>query len=337
MSNSSKRYQVFVSSTYEDLIAEREAVVRTLLKCNCIPAGMELFPASNESSWQTIKRIIKDCDLYIVISAGRYGSIHKKTDLSFTEMEFNYAQEIGLPTLAFVHADINSVEVEKFEIKTAKRKKLARFHNKLKQRQVNFWTTPENLALQLFPAISGEIDKGELVGWVRADNVLLSDTAEELRRAKEATITYRRLLDEALAGDPVDRVSIGVLRSFQKLFGNNKQAAPHLLIEVIYKGLIKHKHISNYVKNHKSDLEIAMRGPFEYIAMRLFIKSLRKFGMLKKRQEEWHVTKLGGQVRSHLEIEFEVGGFFNNAANHSSYGPFAEADSRNDGKKSEMH
>jgi Domain of unknown function (DUF4062) len=41
-----KRYQIFVSSTYEDLQEERREVMQSLLKMNCIPTGMELFPAA---------------------------------------------------------------------------------------------------------------------------------------------------------------------------------------------------------------------------------------------------------------------------------------------------
>lgn len=43
-----KRYQVFLSSTYVDLKEEREEILRILLKLNCFPAGMELFPAIDE-------------------------------------------------------------------------------------------------------------------------------------------------------------------------------------------------------------------------------------------------------------------------------------------------
>jgi hypothetical protein len=39
-----KRYQVFVSSTYEGLHEERREVMQSLLALDCIPTGMELFP-----------------------------------------------------------------------------------------------------------------------------------------------------------------------------------------------------------------------------------------------------------------------------------------------------
>ena len=41
-----KKYQVFISSTYSDLIEERAAATQCLLDNGCIPVGMEQFPAS---------------------------------------------------------------------------------------------------------------------------------------------------------------------------------------------------------------------------------------------------------------------------------------------------
>ena len=57
-----KKYQVFVSSTRDDLVDERKSVSQALLESNCIPAGMELFPASNRTSWEIIKNAIDDSD-----------------------------------------------------------------------------------------------------------------------------------------------------------------------------------------------------------------------------------------------------------------------------------
>ena len=60
-----KRYQVFVSSTYRDLVQERVEVLQALLELDCMPAGMELFSRP---------RAIDESDYYLVISAGRYGA-----------------------------------------------------------------------------------------------------------------------------------------------------------------------------------------------------------------------------------------------------------------------
>ena len=42
------RHQVFVSSPFRGLETERKLVFGTLLDMDCVPAGMELFPASDE-------------------------------------------------------------------------------------------------------------------------------------------------------------------------------------------------------------------------------------------------------------------------------------------------
>ncbi len=55
-------YQVFVSSTYADLKDERRRVSETLAKAGYIPAGMEMFPATDQQQFEFIKRVINRCD-----------------------------------------------------------------------------------------------------------------------------------------------------------------------------------------------------------------------------------------------------------------------------------
>ena len=77
-----KRYQVFVSSTYKDLVEERSAVTSCLLDNDCIPVGMEQFPAMPISQWDYIKKMIDSSDYYLLIVAGKYGSIDPQSGLS---------------------------------------------------------------------------------------------------------------------------------------------------------------------------------------------------------------------------------------------------------------
>lgn len=104
------RYQVFVSSTFLDLREERSEVQRALLQMDCIPAGMELFPAASEEQFEFIKKVIDDCDYYVVLVAGRYGSTTAE-GISYTEQEFDYASSKGLPILGFLHGDPDSIPV----------------------------------------------------------------------------------------------------------------------------------------------------------------------------------------------------------------------------------
>jgi len=66
-----KRYQVFVSSTFTDLKDERQGVLRAILELDHMPAGMELFPATDASAWQLIKDVIDASDYYVLIVGGR--------------------------------------------------------------------------------------------------------------------------------------------------------------------------------------------------------------------------------------------------------------------------
>lgn len=67
MTAEQKKYQVFVSSTYEDLKPERQEIMHALLELDCIPSGMELFSAADEDQWSLIKGVIDDCDYYVVV------------------------------------------------------------------------------------------------------------------------------------------------------------------------------------------------------------------------------------------------------------------------------
>ena len=97
-----KRYQIFVSSTFADLQQERQAVMQALLSLDHFPAGMELFPASDEDQWALIKGVIDDSDYYVLVIGGRYGST-ADDGISYTEMEFEYAKATKKPILAFIH------------------------------------------------------------------------------------------------------------------------------------------------------------------------------------------------------------------------------------------
>jgi hypothetical protein len=108
------RYQVFVSSTYADLEDERRRVIQTVIELDCIPAGMELFPATDEEQFQFIKRVIDDCDYYLLIIGGRYGST-TADGISYTEREYDYAIERGLKVIALLHGSPDDIPFGKSE------------------------------------------------------------------------------------------------------------------------------------------------------------------------------------------------------------------------------
>lgn len=96
-----KKLQVFVSSTYTDLIEERRVAVESILEAGHVPAGMELFNAG-KLQMETIKKWIDDSDVYMLILGGRYGSIDEESGLSYTELEYRYALSKNMPVFAVV-------------------------------------------------------------------------------------------------------------------------------------------------------------------------------------------------------------------------------------------
>ena len=121
-----KRYQVFVSSTYQDLVSERKEVIQALLELDCIPVGMELFPATNNDQWTLIKELIDESDYYILIIGGRYGSLNKD-GISYTQMEYEYAKEIEIPTISFLHKAPDNLPVSKTDKNSGKANLLESF------------------------------------------------------------------------------------------------------------------------------------------------------------------------------------------------------------------
>ena len=168
-----KKYQVFVSSTYTDLKEERLAVISGLLENNCIPVGMEQFPASPLSQWEYIKMMIDDSDYYVLIVAGKYGSIDPETNISYTEKEFHYAQEKKIPVIPFLHKNIDNIVGAKLEKDTDKREMLIKFRSDIeKDRLVNYYQNVDDLKSKVITSIHSAIQNINRPGWIRANKSL---------------------------------------------------------------------------------------------------------------------------------------------------------------------
>lgn len=101
--------KIFLSSTYKDLIEIRKAAINYLegITGNIKNATgkivvMEFFDASENTCKEECLYNISDCNLIIGIYGEAYGSVDPETDLSMTEIEFDYAVQHNIPILAFV-------------------------------------------------------------------------------------------------------------------------------------------------------------------------------------------------------------------------------------------
>lgn len=188
-----KRYQVFLSSTFVDLEEERKEVMSALQKAGFFVAGMELFPSDDDDSWEVIKRVIDQSDYYVLVVAGRYGSIGK-SGKSFTEMEYDYAKEKGLPVLAFLHSDPQTLQQKFSEV--ANPEKLRKFKERIeKSHNRKNWRSKHELSTEILASLSQTTNLRPSVGWVRGnvadDNQVLLKNLDLLRAKYETLETER--------------------------------------------------------------------------------------------------------------------------------------------------
>lgn len=195
-----KRYQVFVSSTFEDLQEERKEVMQALLELDCIPAGMELFPASNDDQWTLIKNVIDDSDYYLLIIGGRYGS-ENQDGVSYTQMEFEYALQQGKPIISFLPKDPASIPTGKSESDPIKQEKLEKFKDLAKKKLVRFWTNASDLGSVVSRSMVKLIRSYPAEGWVKSNSAVDEESLKEISRLQKENNELKRQL-EAMATQP---------------------------------------------------------------------------------------------------------------------------------------
>ncbi|MDO9532755.1 MAG: DUF4062 domain-containing protein [Deltaproteobacteria bacterium] len=180
-----KRYQVFISSTYSDLKDERQQVMQTLLEMDCIPTGMELFPAADEEQFEFIKKVIDDCDYYLVIIGGRYGST-TADGISFTEKEYDYAVGKGMHIIALVHGNPEVIPAGKTEMDPEARLKLDAFRDKVSTgRLIKNWAKAEDLPTLVMRSLMSAIKSHPAIGWVRANSVANVELLQQVNQLQQ--------------------------------------------------------------------------------------------------------------------------------------------------------
>lgn len=194
------RYQVFVSSTFTDLKEERAEVLQALWELDCIPTGMEAFVATNEAQWEVIQKVIDECDYYVLIIGGRYGSI-TSDGISYTEKEYNYAKSLDIPVLGFVHGEPEKIPVGKTEREESARASLDTFRSRvMKDHPIRKWTSAQELGGLVSRSVSRAIKVTPRPGWIRNNgasnlelleriNALTKENSDLKRREVEPNVT----------------------------------------------------------------------------------------------------------------------------------------------------
>ena len=318
-----KRYQVFVSSTYVDLQEERQKVLQTLMEMDCIPAGMELFPATDEEQWEFIKKIIDDCDYYLLIIGGRYGS-KAEDGLSYTEKEFDYAVSKNIKVIALLHNEPESLPRDKTELDPDSYEKLQSFIKKVSTgRLVRFWGEASQLPGEVALSLNKTIKMFPAVGWVRADSNSSPELLVEINDLRKQNEDLREHLNESSnARSEIDQSQLADMSSLVDLKGTYKLNARNMysptehckwqktlswldlfaILSPFVAGNPRETGVNHYLAEHLSNISSSQSGAtslvidqqdlytirIQFVALNLLIVGVPDAG-----DSVWSLTKLG--------------------------------------------
>ncbi|RBP48407.1 DUF4062 domain-containing protein [Arenicella xantha] len=190
----SKKYQVFISSTYSDLVEERDGIIKAILEMYHIPIGMEMFSAEDEDQWEIIRRTIEVSDYYILVLGLRYGT-QTSDGISYTQKEYQYALEMSIPILAFVMDEslaLPSVKRDDDLTDILNFRNLVLHNSKMAQ----FWSSKEELIKNVSISLMKQIIQKPAIGWVRGDKVGIE---QEITKELASTIKENRELREKIS------------------------------------------------------------------------------------------------------------------------------------------
>ena len=181
-----KKYQIFISSTFKDLKNARLKVRDAILSMYHFPVGMEMFGALDEDQWDVIKRDIDASDYYVLIIGKMFGSEVPGEGISYTQKEYRYAVEQGIPVLAFLMKDDADVAKTFQETDKDRIDKLKAFRKEVETgRVVSFWSNPDELAGQVISSLMRQIYRKQRPGWIRASEFDIEKSHAELLELTE--------------------------------------------------------------------------------------------------------------------------------------------------------
>jgi len=191
-----RKLQIFLSSTYEDLIEQRLVAMEAILAAGHIPAAMEQFSPGDETAWEKIRTWIDESDAFILILGGRYGSIEATSGKSYVQLEYEYAVGQKKPFFALVIKDehherrVREIGFELDErVHTIQH---SEFKRMVTQRLCGFWGDDKDIKTAIFHKLPEWAQRHDLIGWVRGNEVATTHVTNELARLSEENRDLRR-------------------------------------------------------------------------------------------------------------------------------------------------
>ena len=141
---------LFISSTFADLERHRFLVREALAKLDFGSKAMEHFGALPDTPKEECLRLVRSAQAFVSIVGMRYGHVDLATGKSLTELEYEEAQAMHLPTLIYLINEDNHPVLPKHVETGPAAEKLSTFKSHLKQSHVvNNFSSPEDLTAKV--------------------------------------------------------------------------------------------------------------------------------------------------------------------------------------------
>ena len=172
----------FISSTFTDLRQQRELIADQLLGQGCMPIGMEFFPSTGQPLPRVIEDSIGRSDFYLLVIAGRYGSL-SPSGRSWTEEEFNIARSLDKEIIALVHDNPGNIRAADVDKSPTMAVALSDFRERV-MRTVTWlpWRDDTSLVGAVARSVADCIRQSRIHGWVRESDPVSSIQPEDFDR-----------------------------------------------------------------------------------------------------------------------------------------------------------
>jgi len=141
---------IFVSSTFSDLQHHRQLVREAIGRLELGSTAMEFFGALPDTPKEECLRLVRSANAYIGIFAMRYGFVDPETGKSLTQLEYEEAQTVRLPSLIYLLDEETHLLLPKHVDTGLSAEKLRGFKGTLKNSHVvNFFSSPEDLVAKV--------------------------------------------------------------------------------------------------------------------------------------------------------------------------------------------
>ena len=176
------KHHIFVASTLDDLKNERKEIIRIIMEMGHIPVTVDFLDEKAKNAAKLTQKIIEECDYFILLTAYKF----------CPTTEYSIASQKGIPVLALIID-------EKARWKSAKKdndpeliKKLDDFKEKLKQGSFQTWIHTVDLCQKAQSLLIEELIINTRPGWIKTNNTLDINTANELSRLSSENSVLRR-------------------------------------------------------------------------------------------------------------------------------------------------